>query len=74
MSERWYAANYDAHGTLVLSAPVSSSVEVGAMMDRDPARYRERLAVVERGAVRTLALATRTANGEYEFKKGPRLP
>jgi len=72
--ERWYAAHYDVHGALVLSAPLSSSSAVGSMIDRDPARYRERLAVIERGAIRTLAYARRTANGVYEFKPGRRLP
>jgi hypothetical protein len=73
-AERWYAAHYDAHGALVLSMPLNSSTAVGSMIDRDPARYRERLAVIERGAVRTLAYGRQTASGEYEFKRGPRLP
>jgi len=73
-SERWYAAHYDAHGDLVLSAPAASSAEVGSMMERDPARYRERLAVIEQGSVRTLVRAQRTTSGEYRFRKGPRLP
>jgi len=72
-TERWYAAHYDAHGDLVLSAAVNTSNEVGRMMDKDPERYRERLAVIEQGTARTLVRAQRTPSGEYKFRKGPRL-
>jgi hypothetical protein len=71
--ERWYAAHYDLHGELILSAPVRTCDEVGRILDGDPARYRERLAVIERGKVRTLTRGGRALNGRYQFKRGPRL-
>jgi hypothetical protein len=73
-NERWYAAHYDAHGELILSGPMTSPTAVGSVIDKDPARYRERLAVVERGSTRTLAYGRQSPNGVYEFKLGPRLP
>jgi hypothetical protein len=74
-AERWFAAHYDVHGNLILSAPLSSSTAVGKVIDSDPAKYRERLAVIERGAVRTLAFGRPLSTGNsYEFKRGPRLP
>jgi hypothetical protein len=73
-SERWYAAHYDVHGELILSAPLAGPAAVGALMDRNPGRYGERLAVVERANVRTLAFGKRSPNGVYIFKMGRRLP
>ncbi len=71
--ERWYAAHYDPRGELILSAPVKTCDDVGEILDSDPARYRERLAVVERDGVRTLTRGGRALNGRYQFKHGPRL-
>jgi hypothetical protein len=73
-AERWFAAHYDVQGKLILSAPLNSSTAAGSVIDSDPAKYRERLAVIEHGNVRTLAFGRPMSSGRYEFKRGRRLP